>query len=450
MNINNEIVSVKCVDFTFDGQGLCKSKNNRTIFVPGLLINEEAKVEILYRKKDYDIGKIKELTLKSIYRINPRCKCATSCGGCSFQNLDYQQELIYKKNVAIKTLNNIAGLNIIDTKIHGMADPYYYRNKIQVPFGKDKQRRLVYGFYKFKSHDIVPINECVIQDKVHVKILSTIKELMKIYQIEPYNEDKRIGTLRHCLIRVGKVSKEVMVTLVVTNNKFKNKNKFSKELTKRCEEITTLILNINDRKTNVILGEKEEILFGKGYIEDTLLNTRFRISSKSFYQVNHNQCEVLYSLAFQLANLKKDDVILDAYSGIGTIGLTSARFCKKVVGFEVVSDAIKDAKLNAKINDIRNAYYYNKDANDFEFKEKFDVVFVDPPRKGLDEKFINILLSQKPKKIIYISCDVGTLARDLKILKCSYNIKDIQFVDMFPRTYHIETICALSFKSQNS
>ena len=411
MNINNEIVSVKCVDFTFDGQGLCKSKNNRTIFVPGLLINEEAKVEILYRKKDYDIGKIKELTLKSNYRINPRCKCATSCGGCSFQNL--------------------------------VADPYYYRNKIQVPFGKDKQRRLVYGFYKFKSHDIVPINECVIQDKVHVKILSTIKELMKIYQIEPYNEDKRIGTLRHCLIRVGKVSKEVMVTLVVTNNKFKNKNKFSKELTKRCEEITTLILNINDRKTNVILGEKEEILFGKGYIEDTLLNTRFRISSKSFYQVNHNQCEVLYSLAFQLANLKKDDVILDAYSGIGTIGLTSARFCKKVVGFEVVSDAIKDAKLNAKINDIRNAYYYNKDANDFEFKEKFDVVFVDPPRKGLDEKFINILLSQKPKKIIYISCDVGTLARDLKILKCSYNIKDIQFVDMFPRTYHVETVVSL-------
>ena len=447
MKINNnlDVVHVKCVDFTFDGQGLAKY-NNRTIFVPSLLIDEEADVAILYRKKEYDVGKIIKLTKTSPFRINPKCKCSTSCGGCSFQNLDYHKELEYKKIIATNTINKIGKFNFKDIPIHGMEYPYFYRNKIQIPFGYDKQHRLVYGFYKFKSHDIVPIKECVIEDECHVKILENIARLMKELNIKAYDEDRLNGDLRHVLIRVGKISKEIMVTLVVSNNRFKNKNTFSKALIKACPNITTLLLNINERKTNVILGEKEEVLYGKGYIEDYLLGIKFRISSKSFYQVNHDQCEVLYKLAFEKANLSKDDVILDAYCGIGTIGLTSARFSKKVIGVEIVSDAIKDAKLNAKINNINNAYFYCLDASEYMFKEKFDCVFVDPPRKGLDDKFIDSLIKSSPKKIIYISCDVGTLARDLSILKEFYIVKSIDFVDMFPRTYHVETVVLLSRK----
>lgn len=446
MKKSNEIINVKCVDFTFDGQGLCKA-NNRTVFVPSLLIGEEAEVEVLYHKKDFDVGHIKKITKFSPYRIEPKCKCATSCGGCSFQNLDYNKELEYKKSIALNTLNRIGKINIKDAPIYGMDNPYNYRNKIQVPFGYDKQNRLVYGFYKIKSHDIVPISECFIEDEAHVNILKNIKRLMIELKIKAYDEDKRSGDIRHVLIRVGKVSKEIMVVIVSNSLTFKNKNVFSKALIKSCPEITTLIFNLNNRKTNVIIGEKEEVLYGKGYIEDILLGNKYRISSKSFYQVNHDQCEKLYSLAIKEADLSKEDVVLDAYCGIGTIGLSSAGFCKKIIGIEIVKEAIIDAKINAKLNNINNAEFYCKDASDYMIENMFDCVFVDPPRKGLDEKFIKSLLKALPKKIIYISCDVGTLARDLSILKDKYEIKSLAFVDMFPRTFHCETVVNLIFKT---
>lgn len=445
MNNKPEIIDVKCVDFTFDGQGLCKA-NNRVIFVPSLLIGEEAKVEILYRKKNFDVGKIKQITKFSPFRINPLCKCATSCGGCSFQNLDYKKELEYKKNTAIGILNSIAKLNIKDVPIYGMEKPIYYRNKIQVPFGYDKQHRLVYGFYRIKSHEIVPISKCMIEDEIHEKILSNLARLMKELNIKAYDEDRETGDIRHALIRVGKVTKEVMLTLVTKDARIKNLNVLSKALVKACPEITTIVINVNKRKTNVILGEKEEVIYGKGYIEDILLGVRFRISSKSFYQVNHDQCEVLYSLAYKEAELKETDVVLDTYCGIGTIGLCLANKVKEVIGVEIVKEAIDDAKLNAKLNKINNAKYYCMDASNFVFNNKFDVVFIDPPRKGLDEDFINALIKSQPEKIIYISCDVATLARDLSILKRNYDIKSINFVDMFPRTYHVETVVSLTKK----
>ena len=445
-NPNLETVKVKCVDFTFDGQGVCKH-NGRTIFVPSLLKGEEAEVSILYRKKDFDIGVISKILKFSEFRCTPKCKCATACGGCCFQNLEYSKELEYKRGVAVDTIKRIANIDASKAEIFGMKEPYYYRNKVQVPFGYDKRRRLVYGFYRFKSHDIVPISECVIEDKAHVKILSTIARLMKELDIKAYNEDTRKGDIRHILLRVGKVSKEVMVVIIATSNKFKNKNTLSKALVKTCPEITTVVLNVNDRKTNVILGEREEILYGKGFIEDELLGVKFRISPKSFYQVNHDQCEVLYSLAFKEADLQKTDVLLDAYCGIGTIGLTASKKVKEVIGVEIVSDAIKDAKLNAKINNIHNAKYFCMDASEFVFNNKFDCVIVDPPRKGLDEKFLNSLIKSAPKKLVYISCDVGTLARDLKILKEYFDIKSINFVDMFPRTFHVETVVSLTKKN---
>ena len=250
-----DVVRVKCVDFTFDGQGLAKYLN-RVIFVPSLLIGEEAEVEILYRKKDYDIGKITKIITFSPFRINPLCKCATACGGCSFQNLDYQKELEIKKNLAINTLKTIGKISFksFSPKIIGMDVPVYYRNKMQIPFGYDKQHRLVYGLYKYKSHDIVPINECIISSKEHVSILANIKKLMLEMKIKAYDEDLEKGVLRHVLIRVGKASKEVMVVLIVNEVNFKNKKNFVNELVKLNPEITTVIYNYNLRKTNVILG----------------------------------------------------------------------------------------------------------------------------------------------------------------------------------------------------
>ena len=434
------------MDFTFDGQGLAKDDNNRTYFVPSLLIGEIADIEILYHKKEFDVGKIKKIIKFSPFRITPKCPCATSCGGCCFQNLNYEKELEYKKNVALNTIKSIAKIDAANAEVYGMKEPYYYRNKIQVPFGYDKQKRLVYGFYKFKSHDIVPISECVIEDKAHVKILKTIKELMPSFKIDAYQEDFQKGLLRHVLIRVGKVSKEIMVVLVVSSLRFPSKKNFVKALTEKCPEINTIVFNENPRKTNVILGEKEEIAYGKGYIFDELLGVKFKISSKSFYQVNHDQCEVLYSLAIKKANLNKEDIVLDAYCGIGTIGLIVSKNVKEVHGVEIVKDAIKDAKENAKLNNIKNATFLCKDASDYLVDSKFDCVFVDPPRKGLDSKFLNSLIKSKIKKIVYISCDVGTFARDINILQTYYNIKSIDFVDMFPRTYHIETVSLLERK----
>ena len=440
------IETVKCVDFTFDGQGLAKNKSGRTFFVPSLLIGEEAEVGVLYHKKDFDVAKIKKILTFSPFRITPKCPCATSCGGCSFQNLDYDKEIEYKKKIALQTIKSIAKIEPKDPEIYKMNEPYYYRNKIQVPFGYDKQNRLVYGFYKFKSHDIVPINECVIEDKCHAKILKSAKELLLGFKIKVYNEDERSGLLRHVLIRVGKVSKQIMVVFVVTNLNFPSKRNFVKEFIKLCPEVTTVVFNENSRKTNVILGEKEDVAYGKGFIFDSLLGINFKISSKSFYQVNHDQCEVLYSLAIKKAQLEKSDKVLDAYCGIGTIGLIVSRQVNEVVGVEIVKDAINDAKENAKLNNIKNANFICKDASDYLVENKFDCVFVDPPRKGLDSKFLNSLIESQVKKIVYISCDVGTFSRDISILKRYYNIDSIDFVDMFPRTYHIETVCRLSLK----
>ena len=438
-------IKVKCVDFTFDGQGLAKYLN-RVIFVPSLLIDEEAEVEILYRKKDYDIGKITKLITFSPYRINPLCKCATSCGGCSFQNLDYQKELEIKKNLAINTLKTIGKVNFksLNPKIIGMDEPTYYRNKIQIPFGYDKQHRLVYGLYKYKSHDIVPIKECVISSKEHVSILSSIKNLMLDMKIKAYDEDLEKGVLRHVLIRVGKASKEIMVVLIVNEVNFKNKKNFVNELVKLHPEITTVIYNYNLRKTNVILGEKEEVAYGKGYIYDYLLGVKFKISSKSFYQVNHDQCEKLYSLAIQKAMLTKEDDVLDLYCGIGTIGLIAAKYAKKVQGIEIVKEAIIDAKENAKLNNIENISFMVGDAKEVLLKKAYDVIFLDPPRKGLDLSLIKQIMNSHPKRIVYVSCDVGTLARDLTYLTKNYNIDSIDFVDMFPRTFHVETVASLS------
>lgn len=444
-----KIIEGICVDYTFDGKGIVKGEGI-TAFVDNILIDEKAKIEIVYQSKNQTIGKVKEFISKSKNRVKPKCEICSNCGGCAIQHMSYQEQLSFKRNHVRECLSKIGHINMEVNETKGMEYPYEYRNKTQVPF-QEKKGKIRYGFYREDSHDIIPFSHCYIQSSLADQILAFIKDLMVKYKIAPYNEDKRSGVIRHILVRLGVHTGETMVVLVTNEVNFHNRKMLVKDLLKQFSQIKTIVQNINTRDTNVILGEKEYILFGKGYIEDSLLGVKFKISSKSFYQVNPRQTEVLYSSAIKMANLSKNDVVLDAYCGIGTIGLIASKYVKQVVGVEIVKQAIIDAKNNAYFNKIDNVNFVCDDASKFmvdlaKVEEKIDVMFLDPPRKGLDNVLIESLLKLKPKKIVYISCNPSTLARDLKELKEDYEIKEVQPVDMFPQTYHIETVVLLCLK----
>src|SRR5574344_1809755 len=445
----HDIIKAKCIDLTYEGKGVVKI-NNFPIFVNGLFVGEEADIEIDYLHEDFGFGKIKKLYNLSKDRIEPKCKVCTACGGCQFQQLSYEAELDFKTDRVRNDLKRIGNITNDVLPTIGMEEPYFYRNKVQVPVRLDKRRNIISGFYKENSHDIVVVDKCYIENEDAENILSLIKKLMKDMRIEPYNEDTRKGVIRHILIRTSYHYDEIMVTLVTAVDSFKNRNELSKAITKAYPKVTTVVQNINDRKTNVILGEREKILYGSGYIKDSILGIKFNISSKSFYQINPVQVEKLYQNAINLLDFQGNERVLDAYCGIGTIGLIVSKHVKEVVGVEIVKEAIKDAIKNAKNNDIKNAIFYQDDASDYinrlDEKEKFDVVIMDPPRKGSDDKFLNAVLKMEPKKIAYISCNPATLARDLRVLLKKYDITTIQPVDMFPRTCHVETVVALVLK----
>jgi len=439
-----------CVDYTHDGQGIVKN-NGKPVFVYGLLLGEEAEIQLTYEKSDYCFGKIVKITKISPDRIQPLCPVATACGGCCFQNLRYPAQLAFKKHKIEEAFKRIGGMTITVDEPIGMDNPYYYRNKTQMPVAKDRQGKIISGFYKAKSHDIVPIDKCYIENKNASHILTTIKKLMKEIRVEPYDEDARTGVLRHILIRASYYKPEIMVVLVTNVDVFPGRNNFCKELHKECPEITTIVQNINTRDTNVILGEKEYTLMGKGFIVDTLCGITFQISSRSFYQINPTQTEKLYGLAIEKAELKGTERVLDAYCGIGTIGLVASKHVKSVLGVEVVQEAIMDAKKNARNNGITNATFVTADASDFVAElaknhEHFDVVFLDPPRSGAEEKFLSNVLTLSPAKIVYVSCDSATLARDVKFLSTKYDVKSVTPVDMFPQTSHIEIVTLLTLK----
>ena len=444
----------KCIDLSFEGKGVVKTLYG-TCFVDGLFIGEEAEIEILYKRAGSFFGKVRRLIKKSPNRIQPLCGVCTACGGCQFQQLSYNAQLEYKTNKVKNCLRryNINYDNVLPCI--GMDDPYHYRNKIQVPIGRDPHGHIITGFYRSGTHKIIPIEHCYIENLKASKIIEEFKRLIKDFHYEPYNEDERKGIFRHILIRTSYHYEEVMVTLVTTVEEFKGKNNFIKEFVKRVPSITTIVQNINSRDTNVILGEKERILYGKGFIKDSILGVDFLISSKSFYQVNPIQVEKLYSIAINSASLTKNCTVFDAYCGIGTIGLIACKSVKSVLGVEIVKEAIKDANKNAKLNNIDNAKFIVGDASITlnslaQENTYFDCVFIDPPRKGVDDKFISSLLKVKPKTIVYISCEPETLARDIEKLLPLYDIKMIQPVDMFPMTFHVETVCALSLKNGKS
>lgn len=445
----NKVIEGLCVDYTYDGKGIVKGEGI-TAFVDNIIIGEKAKIEIIYQSKNQTLGKIIELIESSQERVKPKCSICKECGGCALQHMSYKAQLDFKKKHVEDCLKKIGHINVLVNDTIGMENPYEYRNKTQVPFAS-KKGKIKYGFYKADSHDIIPFSHCLIQTNLADQILASVKELMEKLKIPPYEEDKRRGVIRHVLVRVGVHTQQAMIVLVTNQAEFPNRKLLVKELLKKFSTVKTIVQNINTRDTNVILGEKEFVLFGKGYIEDTILGVKFRISSKSFYQVNPIQTEVLYSKAIELADLNKNQTVLDAYCGIGTIGLIASKHVKEVVGVEIVKQAIIDAKNNAKLNNITNANFICDDASKFivdlaRVNEKMDVVFLDPPRKGVDEPLIESLLKLEPSKIVYVSCNPSTLARDLEMFKEKYEVKSVQPVDMFPHTYHVETIALLVLK----
>lgn len=441
------IIRGKCIDISSEGKGVVKD-GKHIYFVDGLFIGEEADIEVKYSRAGVYFGKVKKLYTLSNDRIQPKCKVCTACGGCQYQQINYSAQLEYKTKRVKEALSRIGGLKVDVLPCLGMTEPYFYRNKIQMPYGVDRKGNVVYGFFKENSHEIIPVKECVIEDKRASSILWDIKELVKKMNIPVYNEDTGKGILRYVLIRTSYHYNELMVVLVTSTLNFPGQRNFVDALTKLHPEITTIVENVNSRHTNVILGQSEKVLFGPGYIKDKILDLTFEISASSFYQVNPIQVEVLYKKALNLVDFNKKPVVLDAYSGVGTIGLIASRNASKVISVEINKDASRNAKENAKRNNVNNIEFYCDDASDFieRYSDPLDIVIMDPPRKGSDERFLSVLMNKKVKQIIYISCDPETLARDLKYLSKQYSVDYVQPVDMFPMTAHVETVCLLKRK----
>lgn len=378
------------------------------------------------------------------------CSVAKKCGGCQYQGVAYQEQLKKKQKMEEDLFKKFCKVE----PIIGMKNPCHYRNKVQSVFGRDRKGNIISGTYEANSHRIVPVEECMIEDVKAQEIIRTVRKLLPSFKIKTYNEDNGYGLLRHVMVRRGFKSGEIMVILVLGSPILPSKNNFVKALRKEHPEISTVVLNVNDKKTSMVLGDREINLYGKGFIRDELCGCTFRISPKSFYQVNSVQTEILYQTAIDYAELTGKETVIDAYCGIGTISLIAAKHAKKVIGVELNGDAVKDAKINAKENNISNAEFYKGDAGDFMVKmaengQKADVVFMDPPRSGSDEKFMSSVVKLNPKRVVYVSCGPDTLERDLKYLKKhGYEAKKIQPVDMFPFTEHCETVVKLEKMKQ--
>ena len=373
------------------------------------------------------------------------CPVFKQCGGCQLLDMEYEKQLEWKRNYLEEQLKGLCPVK----GIIGMKDPYHYRNKVHAVFDRDRRGNIISGIYQENSHVVVPVERCLIEDQKADEIIGTIRGMLKSFKIRTYDEDTGFGLLRHVLVRRGFATGEIMVVLVTASPVFPSKNNFVKALREKHPEITTIVQNVNGRGTSMVLGEKEHVLYGKGYIEDLLCGCRFRISSKSFYQVNPVQTEVLYGKALELAGLTGKETVLDAYCGIGTIGLIASRKAGSVIGVELNKDAVKDAVNNAKINGITNAKFYCNDAGKFlvdmaERGDKVDLVIMDPPRSGSTEEFMESVARMGVKKVVYVSCNPETLGRVLRVMKkLGYGAVEGWGVDMFGGTRHVESIVLL-------
>lgn len=444
----NDYIDALCIDYTHDGQGIVKI-DGFPVFVKNMLLDEEGQVKIIKVLKNYAVGRLIKIYKPSPYRVEARCPLFKQCGGCHLQHLSKQGQQDFKTKRVKDTMNRIGHCDVEVLPCLMMEDPWFYRNKVQVPVGLDGER-IVTGFYKQHSNDIVPMDICYIQNEISNQLVNRVRELLQECQEMPYDKSTHLGNIKHILVKYGNKTHELMLVLITYQKKMKNIQYIISTLTREFPELKTMVQNINPRHDNVILGEEVNILYGPGYIEDVLLGNTYRISTKSFYQVNPIQVECLYQKAIEFAQFKPTDVVIDAYCGIATISLSIAKVVKYVYGVEIVEQAIIDAKENAKRNHILNVDFTCQDAGDFmvdfaKMNKTIDVVMVDPPRKGCSQVFLDQLLMLRPKRVVYISCDVATQARDIAYLQeHGYRADICQPVDMFPHSHHIESIVRLS------
>ena len=449
----NQIYTVTIEDIGAEGEGIGKIEGF-SLFVKDALPGDVAKVKLTKVRKNYAFARLEEIIKPSPGRVEPCCPVSRQCGGCQIQALSYGKQLAFKQSKVENNLVRIGGfepemIREIMEPIIGMESPWRYRNKAQYPFGCSKDGTPVTGFYAGRTHVIIPNTDCLLGARENKRILDTILKHMRQYQVAAYDEGTGQGLVRHVLVRIGHATGQIMVVLVLTSPVMPSKNNFMKALRELHPEITTIVINVNDRDTSMILGEKEYAAYGRGYIEDELCGMTFRISPKSFYQVNPVQTEKLYGKAMEYACLTGVETVLDAYCGTGTIGMIASRHAASVLGVELNRDAVRDAVNNAKQNQISNIRFYENDAGDFLLElaqqgGKLDVLFLDPPRSGSSEAFLNAAVRTGPGRIVYISCQPETLVRDLRILvRKGYKAEKCVAVDMFPYTDSIEAVVSL-------
>ena len=460
----NDIVTVEITDIGVSGEGI-GHVDGYTLFIKDAVIGDVVEAKVMKAKKNYGYARLMKVITPSEYRVEPKCAFARRCGGCQIQEMSYDRQLVFKDQKIRGNLERIGGFtkDQIDTVMQpvvGMEHPFGYRNKAQFPFGTDKEGNPITGFYAGRTHDIIANTDCALGVEKNKEILEIILQYMRENKIKSYDEKTGKGLIRHALIRYGFKTKEIMVCLVINGKKLPKAERLIEKLI-QIEGMTSITISPNTRRDNVIMGDSYEILWGQGYITDYIGNVKYQISPLSFYQVNPVQTEKLYGLALEYADLKGDETVWDLYCGIGTISLFLAQKAKQVYGVEIVPQAIDDAKENAKINAIDNAEFFVGKAEEVlpeyyaEYEREHngetahaDVIVVDPPRKGCDETLLETIVKMQPEKVVYVSCDSATLARDLKYLCANgYEIKMCRGVDQFPQSVHVETVVLLSRKT---
>lgn len=447
----NEEYVVDIIDNGYEGEGIAKI-DGFTIFVNGVIKGERCKIAITKVTSSHGFARLIEILKKSEYRVEPDCFTYKRCGGCSLRHIDYDETLNIKQekvqNLVNKTLKNKIEVN----RTLGMGNPYNYRNKAQYPVGTDRSGKPIFGIFANRTHEIIPIQECHIQKRISCEIADFVLSEMEKFNISVYNEKTGKGLVRHIITKVGVITNEIMVIIVINGKEMPHELTLANNIIDKFPQVKTVVKSINMKNTNVIMGQKNFSIVGRGYITDRLGDFVFKISPMSFYQVNPVQAEALYNIAIEKANIAKDDVVCDLYCGIGTIGIFASKFAKKVYGIEIVSQAIEDARVNANLNKINNIEFICGDVEEAfdelikKEKVKPDVIIVDPPRRGLDVKTIGNIMKLKTSRVVYISCNPATMVRDLKLMEELYEVVEVQPVDMFPFTSHVECVCILKLK----
>ena len=449
----NDIISLQITSATAEGSGVGRAEDGTAVFVPQSAVGDDLRVRIVKVKKTYAFGKIEEIIKPSDARIEPDCPAFRRCGGCVWRHITYAEECRVKEQKVRDAVERIGGIQTTFEPIIACDATARYRNKAQLPVGRDKDGNLQIGFYAFHSHRIIDCADCVLQPEQFAEVIHVTRDFVNEYDISVYDETTGQGRLRHLYIRLGEVTDELMVCYVVNGNGLKHEDILVQRLREALPNLKTVVFNSNRENTNVILGPKNRVAFGNGYIEDVLCGLKFKISPFSFWQVNRAQAEKLYAKARDYASLSGNELLLDLYCGTGTIGLTMSCDCKSLVGVEIIPDAVKDAEENAERNGIRNARFICADAPAAaeQLRQEGlspDVVILDPPRKGCGEELVRTICQMNPERVVYVSCDPATLARDLKYFAVNgYVTREVTPCDMFSRTAHVESVAFLTRES---